>query len=184
MATETQILSDHNDQVRYEDEADGQETMPGREDSVVSTGAIESGDLFVNAFGSHADTVEDPLPAPPASKRGKLFPDHPVGSLKSYAMISNAHPTIIRAPEEHRWVELRCFRCGINASYGNRRFLSGIEGLRQHLIRTHKSQVEKKWDLKDLVARCTVKRFTDAEADAILNGKKGAYVVPMVRMPT
>jgi uncharacterized C2H2 Zn-finger protein len=78
-----------------------------------------------------------------------------------------------------QWVELACYYCGANSaskSNGRPGFLSGFVGMRAHILRNHKSELEGK-DVGALIwEECAVRRLTHASIQNLITGKSGIEV--------
>jgi len=78
----------------------------------------------------------------------------------------NASPTIIKL-KDGSYIELRCDRCGGNASWAHEHFINGLRGLQSHLRQVHQDQP--KLDL--LLQRCKYRDVSAEEVAKLITGE-------------
>ncbi|KAM3415195.1 hypothetical protein BST61_g10315 [Cercospora zeina] len=125
------------------------------------------------------------LPKYPNPSRGK--PHHPaMPSHETTAFLTSATfktllptcPTIIKAPEPHRWIELRCSICGGNATRIALTPLRGLVAFSTHLRYFHGV---KRPSEEATMKRCTVREVDEGEVREILEvGSAGGSFVGLV----
>ncbi|KAK5119667.1 hypothetical protein LTR85_007496 [Meristemomyces frigidus] len=69
------------------------------------------------------------------------------------------------------WCEIWCKDCGANASPFSGTFFTGISGLNQHVIRTHKNHY-RSISVKDIMATCARRALSDEDVALIRQGKE------------
>lgn len=98
-----------------------------------------------------------------------------------FASVSDdpAYSSVVMSAEG-KYVELHCFICKGNIIKGRASLVCGATGLRNHILQTHKEQVNGRFTNEMVMSKCVKCRLSKKEAKAVDEGDHDTYQVTRV----